>query len=69
MKKAKECSAKGHSEEGEDCHKEVVARHTPGEGSQIVHQGHQGPQHNKGQRGLQGHLGHLVSEARVFMEL
>ena len=29
MKKAKECSAKGHSEEGEDCHKEVVARHTP----------------------------------------
>ena len=42
MKKAKESSAKGHSEEGEDCHKEVVARHTPGEGSQIVHQVHQG---------------------------
>ena len=42
MKKAKESSAKGHSEEGEDCHKEVVARHTPGEGSQIVHQGHLG---------------------------
>ena len=40
MKKAKESSAKGHSEEGEDSHKEVVARHTPGEGSQIVHQGH-----------------------------
>ena len=42
MKKAKESSAKGHSEEGEYCHQEVVARHTPGEGSQIVHQGHLG---------------------------
>ena len=42
MKKTKESSAKGHSEEGEDCHKEVVARHTPGEGSQNAHQSHLG---------------------------
>ena len=47
MNKAKESSAKGHSEEGKDCHKEVVARHTPDEGNQIVHQGHLGLGHHQ----------------------
>ena len=75
MKKAKECSAKGDSEEGEDCHKEVVARDTP-----VVREVRLFIKVIKvlttkeiairtRSSWSSGHIGHLVSEARVFMEL